>query len=145
MLRLTSTLPRLAALAGVGIVCALASRTTSAVTAAALVASPRFEPGPCPFTPAADQVEGQTVTCGFVLVPENRTSPEGNWLRLAVAVFKGPTVATRPPLIFLGGGPGTFVLERFGPGVSGVRARDLTAAAISSCSISAVSGFHNHR
>ena len=60
-------------------------------------------------------------------MPENRTRLEGNWLRLAVAVFKSPTVATRPSLIFLGGGPGTFVLERFGPWVSGDLARDLTA------------------
>jgi pimeloyl-ACP methyl ester carboxylesterase len=99
---------------------------TSAVTPASMV-GPRFEPAPCPFTPAADQVEGHSLSCGFVLVPENRARPEGNWLRLAVAVFKSRTVVTRPSLIFLGGGPGTFVLERFGPWVSGARARDLTA------------------
>ena len=85
-----------------------------------------FDPAPCPFAPAADQVQGQTVTCGFIEMPENRTRPEGRRVRLAVAVFKSRTVATRPPLIFLGGGPGTFVLERFGPGVTGTLARDLT-------------------
>ena len=85
------------------------------------------EPAPCPFTPASDQVEGRTVICGAVFVPEDRSRLEGEWLRLAVAVFKSPTAPTRPPLIFLGGGPGTFVLERFGPGLSGARARDLTA------------------
>jgi pimeloyl-ACP methyl ester carboxylesterase len=100
---------------------------TAAVTPAASMVGPRFEPTPCPFTPAADQVEGHSLSCGFVLVPENRARPEGNWLRLAVAVFKSRTVVTRPSLIFLGGGPGTFVLERFGPWVSGARARDLTA------------------
>jgi len=100
---------------------------TPAVALAASMVSPHFEPGPCPFTPAADQVEGHSLSCGFVLVAENRTHLEGNWLRLAVAVFKSRTLATRPSLIFLGGGPGTFVLERFGPGVSGSLARDLTA------------------
>ena len=116
-----------AVLASVGAACVMFARTTSAVTPAALMVSPRFEPAPCPFTPAADQVEGLTVSCGFVLVPENRSHPEGNWIRLAVAIFKSPTVATRPPLIFLGGGPGTFVLERFGPLVSGALTPDLTA------------------
>ncbi len=122
---LTSKVSMLAALAGIGFVCATASRAAPAVTSTALM--PRLEPTPCPFRPAADQVEGQTVNCGFVLVPENRARPEGIWIRLAVAVFRSPSAATRPPLIFLGGGPGTFVLDRFGPGVSGSRARDLTA------------------
>jgi pimeloyl-ACP methyl ester carboxylesterase len=95
-------------------------------TAATPSATPRFESSPCPFTPAADQIEGRTLNCGFVLVPENRAHPTGPWVRLAVAVFKSSTAVTRPPLIFLSGGPGTFILERFGPGVSGALARDLT-------------------
>jgi len=99
----------------------------AAATPAASMAGPRFEPAPCPFTPAPDQVEGHSLSCGFVPVPENRTHLEGNWLRLAVAVFKSRTVVTRPSLIFLGGGPGTTVLDRFSPWVSGSRARDLTA------------------
>jgi len=97
---LKSKLPIFAVLASVGTACVMFGRTTSAVTPAALMVSPCFEPAPCPFTPAADQVEGLTVSCGFVLVPENRSRPEGNWIRLAVAIFKSPTVATRPPLIF---------------------------------------------
>jgi hypothetical protein len=96
---------RLGAVVGVGVACVMFGGTTSAVTPAKSIASPRFEPAPCPFTPAADQVEGRTLSCGFVLVPEERTRPEGNWPRLAVAVFKSPVVATRPPLVFLGGGP----------------------------------------
>lgn len=87
----------------------------------------RFDSEPCPFAPAEDQIEGTTLTCGVVLVPEDRSRPDGNWIRLAVAIFRGPTTATRPPLIFLGGGPGTYVLEEFGPRVTGSLATDLTA------------------
>ena len=68
-----------------------------------------------------------TLSCGFVLVPENRSRPEGNWIRLAVAIFKSSTVATRPPLLLLGGGPGTVVLDTFGPIISGALAHDFTA------------------
>jgi pimeloyl-ACP methyl ester carboxylesterase len=105
----------------------MAGGATSAVNSNGLSVHPRFEPAPCPFTPGADQIEGQTVRCGYVLVPENRKRPTGNWLRLAVAVFKSPVVSTRPPLIFLGGGPGTGILGLFGPGVTGALAQDLTA------------------
>jgi hypothetical protein len=48
-------------------------------------------------------------------------------IRLAVAIFKSSTVATRPPLLLLGGGPGTVVLDTFGPIISGALARDFTA------------------
>ena len=89
--------------------------------------TPGFTPSPCPFVPAVDQVEGRTVHCGFVAVPENRTRPQGRLILLAVAVFKAAEIPTRPPLIFLGGGPGSFVLADFGPRVSGSLARDLTA------------------
>jgi pimeloyl-ACP methyl ester carboxylesterase len=85
---------------------------------------PFFEPGPCPFTPAA----GLSVDCGFVQVPEDRTRPEGRMIRLAVAIFRSPLPATRPPLIFLGGGPGSFVLADFGPRVSTSLAQDLTSS-----------------
>ena len=60
-------------------------------------------------------------------MPENRTRPQGRWIQLAVAIFKAPDVPTGPPLVFLGGGPGSFVLADFGPRVSGSLARDLTA------------------
>lgn len=126
MLRLKWTLGRLTVLAIIGAICASVGPTVSAVAPSAAVVRPRFEPAPCPFTPAADQVEGRTLTCGFVVVPENRTHPAGRLIGLAVAVFKSPVPVARPPLIFLGGGPGTFIVERFGPGVSGTLARDLT-------------------
>ena len=119
--------PLLVAFASICTVCTVLVRPASAFAPAASSVAPRFEPAPCPFTPAADQVEGLTIRCGFVLVPENRTHPERTWIRLAVAIFKAPTLATRRPLIFLGGGPGSFVLDDFGPRVTDSLARDLTS------------------
>jgi pimeloyl-ACP methyl ester carboxylesterase len=98
-------------------------RTASEEASAPLPTVPQFAPGPCPFTPSA----GLTVQCGFVQVPEDRTLPEGHVVRLAVAIFRSPVPATRPPVFFLGGGPGSFVLADFGPRVSGSLAQDLTA------------------
>jgi pimeloyl-ACP methyl ester carboxylesterase len=106
---------------------AMLGHLMSAPTRADAVALPSFEPAPCPFTPAADQVEGVTLHCGFVLVPENRSRPEGIWIRLAVAIFKSSTPAVRPPLLLLGGGPGTVVLDTFGPIITGAAGRDFTA------------------
>ena len=120
-------LPLLVALTSLCTLGAVSGRTVSASAPAPSPFIPRFIPAPCPFIPAVDQAEGSTISCGFVAVPENRTRPHGRWIQLAVAIFKAPEVPTRPPLIFLGGGPGSFVLEDFGPRVSGSLARDLTA------------------
>ena len=126
MLSFTATPSMLAVVATLGATCWLDRAALAAIPTPSSAVIPRFEASPCPFTPAADQVEGRTVDCGVVLVPENRMRPTGRWIRLAVAVFRSPVPATRPALIFLGGGPGTSILERFGPGVSGSLARDLT-------------------
>ena len=120
-------LPMLVVLASICTVGTVFGNSASAYAPAALSVVPRFEPAPCPFIPAADQIEGLTVRCGFVVVPEDRTRPDHTWIRLAVAIFKSPVVATRPPLIFLGGGPGSFVLDDFGPRVTGSLAQDLTS------------------
>lgn len=98
-----------------------------ACTSTGAIAGTRFEPAPCPFPFAADQIDGLTLTCGFVPVLEDRSRPEGNWIRLAVAIFKSSTAATRPPLLLLGGGPGTAVLDTFGPIITGVAAHEFTA------------------
>lgn len=124
---LTSKLSRLVALTSLCTLGAISGPTVSASAPAPSPFIPRFISGPCPFIPAVDQAEGSTINCGFVAVPENRAHPDGRWIRLAVAVYRAPEVPTRPPLIFLGGGPGSFVLEGFGPRVSGSLARDLTA------------------
>jgi hypothetical protein len=123
----------------------VSDRTVSASAPAPSPFIPHFIPAPCPFIPAVDQAQGSTISCGFVAVPENRTRPNRRWIQLAVAIFKTPEVPTRPPLMFLGGGPGSFVLEGFGPRVSGSLSRDLTAGRDFVMSISAASVFQNRR
>lgn len=69
--------------------------------------SPRFESNKCPFRLASGQTDGQTVDCGFVVVPQEHAKPDGPTIRLAVARFH--TTRPDPPsdaVIFLQGGPG---------------------------------------
>jgi len=73
---------------------------------------PRFEVAPCPFENPAGQVEGETVECGYLVVPENRANPDTRNIRLSVAIFRHPDGAANPdPIIFLEGGPGASPLE----------------------------------
>ncbi|WP_257456010.1 alpha/beta hydrolase [Archangium lipolyticum] len=66
-----------------------------------------FEPAPCWFMLAPDQVEGETVRCGYVAVPERHAQPDGRWIRLAVAIFGAPGEAkAKDPVVLLTGGPG---------------------------------------
>lgn len=66
-----------------------------------------FRSASCPFQLGAGIVDGQTVKCGYVTVPENRSNPGGAKVQLAVAIFKSPTVQNDPyPVIRLDGGPG---------------------------------------
>ncbi len=52
-------------------------------------------------------VEGKTIICGYVTVPENRSLSNGRMVHLAVAIFKNPSIAFDPyPVIRLDGGPG---------------------------------------
>jgi pimeloyl-ACP methyl ester carboxylesterase len=64
---------------------------------------PLFEPGPCRVqVPATYRVE-----CGTLVVPEDRSRPEGARVRLPVAVFHSPNPDPAPdPVIHLVGGPG---------------------------------------
>jgi len=71
-----------------------------------------FEASACPFNLAAGQVEGETVECGYLLVPENRADPNSATIRLAVAIFRHPDGAPEPdPIVYLEGGPGGSALE----------------------------------
>lgn len=70
--------------------------------AAAQAAEPRFEPADCAFSAP----EGMDVSCGFVIVPENWETGEGE-LRMAVARWASTSEAPAPdPVVFLQGGPG---------------------------------------
>ena len=65
--------------------------------------TPRFEEAACQF----DVPPGVNVSCGYAIVPENRTINSGRTIRLAVAVFHSRSSNPKPdPVIFLQGGPG---------------------------------------
>jgi pimeloyl-ACP methyl ester carboxylesterase len=60
----------------------------------------------------SSQTEGDTVECGYLVVPENRADPDSETIRLAVAIFHPPGGAAHPdPIIHLSGGPGGSGLE----------------------------------
>ena len=70
---------------------------------------PRFESAPCPTQPPLPVPVPplQNARCGFLVVPENRSRPEGRTIRLAVAIV--PAVSPQPaadPIVHLTGGPG---------------------------------------
>ncbi|MEO8606314.1 MAG: alpha/beta fold hydrolase [Chloroflexota bacterium] len=70
---------------------------------------PRFEKGDCPF----DIPSGQTPTCGYLIVPEDRTNPtDTTTIKIAAAVFKSTGSNPQPdPMIYLDGGPGGSTLK----------------------------------
>jgi pimeloyl-ACP methyl ester carboxylesterase len=73
----------------------------------------------CPFALDATLVEGKHVRCGFLVVPEDRSQPQGPTIRLAVAIFKASSPHPDPdPVVVLGGGPGIALLENLGPRVN---------------------------
>lgn len=65
--------------------------------------TPLYEEAPCPF----ETPEGVRVTCGYAIVPENRTANSTDTIKLAVAVFHSTNNDPAPdPVVFLQGGPG---------------------------------------
>jgi pimeloyl-ACP methyl ester carboxylesterase len=76
---------------------ALAGEVTASV--------PRFEPAPCPKLQGAETL-GQA-SCGYLVVPENRSRPGGPTIRLMVAKFPAHSPENRAdPVVYLAGGPG---------------------------------------
>jgi pimeloyl-ACP methyl ester carboxylesterase len=68
-----------------------------------------FEAEACPF----DQPRGYDITCGTVVVPENRSDPDTASILLAVAIVHAPDGGERPPVLYLAGGPGGSGLDDF--------------------------------
>lgn len=61
----------------------------------------------CPRPLPVLDIEGQTLICGRVNVPENHDKPDGNRIDLAFAVLKARSQSPQPDaLIYLHGGPG---------------------------------------
>ncbi len=68
---------------------------------------PQFESASCRF----EKPEGHDVTCGYLIVPEDRTRPEKT-IRLHVAIFASESKNPAPdPVVYLEGGPGGNALE----------------------------------
>lgn len=58
------------------------------------------------------EVEGQTVICGRINVPENHDAENGATVPLAFAILRSHSVAPAPdPVIYLHGGPGGYVVQ----------------------------------
>ena len=66
---------------------------------------PRFEPAPCPKLQGAEELA--KASCGYLVVPENRSQPNGRTIRLMVAKYPARSPEKRPdPVVYLAGGPG---------------------------------------
>ena len=98
------------------VVAITAAALASAFLAPASVATaPVFEPASCPFVIPRSQLEGDTVDCGYLVVPEDRSDPSSDSVRIATAVFRPPGGATHPdPVVYLEGGPGGSPLKLVG-------------------------------
>lgn len=66
----------------------------------------------CPAPLAPYEVEGLTVECGKVSVPENHDKPDGRRIDLAFIVYKSRSEApAADPVVYLHGGPGSGVVN----------------------------------
>jgi pimeloyl-ACP methyl ester carboxylesterase len=85
--------------------------TQTATAEPAPVPAASYESAPCPFDLPAGQVEAETVYCGYLSVPEDRTDPGSPTIRLAVAVFRPGGTPEADPIFYINGGPGASSLE----------------------------------
>ncbi len=67
---------------------------------------------PCPRPLAPFEIEGRTVVCGTVSVPEDHARPDGRRIALTFMVFKSRSLAPAPDaVVHLHGGPGCGIIE----------------------------------
>jgi len=69
--------------------------------------TPTYEAADCRF----DVPKGAHVSCGFLIVPEDRSGDPTHTIRLAVAVYHSTSSNPAAPVLFLQGGPGGAALE----------------------------------
>lgn len=61
----------------------------------------------CPFPVPPTEIEGETIRCGYVSVPESHTQAEGRQIQIAFAIVKSTSATpAADPLVYLEGGPG---------------------------------------
>ena len=66
---------------------------------------PRYEPSPCPKLKGVEWLAD--ASCGYLVVPENRSRPAGRNIRLMVAKYPARSAEKRrDPVVYLAGGPG---------------------------------------
>ncbi|MFN2207262.1 MAG: alpha/beta fold hydrolase [Candidatus Promineifilaceae bacterium] len=62
----------------------------------------------CPMPLPPSEIEGETVECGALMVPENYDKPDGAQIELVFAILRTTNLSpARDPIIYLHGGPGT--------------------------------------
>ncbi len=67
---------------------------------------------PCPTILPPNEVEGETITCGILTVPENYAEPNGRQIDLTYAVLHSRSLSPAPdPIMDLRGGPGGSLIE----------------------------------
>ncbi|WP_176083880.1 alpha/beta fold hydrolase [Martelella sp. HB161492] len=66
----------------------------------------------CPRPIGVEEIEGKTIICGLVSVPEDHELPEGKHIDLFFTVLKSHSSVPAPdPVVYLHGGPGAGTLE----------------------------------
>ena len=66
---------------------------------------------PCPRPLAPDEIEGRTVACGKVNVPEDHAKPDGRRIDLTFMILKSRSLAPAPDaVVYLHGGPGAGIV-----------------------------------
>ncbi len=85
---------------------------TLLVAVFSFVVAQRYEENACPRQLVRGEVDGESVVCGTLSVPELHSKLFGKRLELAVLTLKAKTETPLPdPIIFLQGGPGGAALE----------------------------------
>ncbi len=73
-----------------------------------------FESASCMFDNPTGFVEGETIECGYVRVPEQHAHPDGPSIRLAVAILKSHAEnPAHDPLFIAQGGPGGSSIDTY--------------------------------
>lgn len=83
------------------------------VLASPAPAEPRLEHERCVFKPPP----GDRIECFVLVVPENRSQPEGREVRLRGVILKARRAALAEPVVYLSGGPGEAPLVASEPGI----------------------------
>ncbi len=72
----------------------------------------RFEPEACDPALLPTGQDPANMSCGFLVVPENRGSQNGRTIKLAVATLRATGATPEPdPIVLLSGGPGQWALD----------------------------------